>query len=190
MAPSSRQLPSPSPSVVDLEDSAAPYHKSTNARVKMLNIQALLNPFVSNGAEVRSNMGSPSTPPTPASTPTSTSFVTSRHTTPVTTASQKQQNIGRAPAAFKPNKDGSGVNYPPFERVEDARCLSVTQQQELARQHKAFQVLSYSENEQNLISAYTRHIPYSSDKKSFGGKTGKNGFNGTSYFIIMALDLY
>lgn len=156
----------------------------------MLNIQALLNPFVSNGPDGRGHTGSASPPPTPASTPTSTSFVTSRPTTPATTASQKQEKIGRAPAAVNSNKTGSGVNYPPFEIVENALCVSVPQQQELVRQHKLFQVLPYSENTHDLISEYIRHIPYSSDKKSFGGKTGKNGFNGTSYFIMMVLDLY
>ena len=188
MAPSSRQLPSPSPSVVDQENSVARHHRSTNARVNMLNIQALLNPFVSNGSELCNNRGSDSPPPTPASTPTSTSFVTSRSATPVTAASSKQQKIGRASAAD--NRNMSGVNYPPFERVEDALCLSPTQQQELTRQHKLFQILPYSEDAQDLIAEYTRHIPYSSDKKSFGGKTGKSGFNGTSYLVVLAPHLY
>ena len=70
------------------------------------------------------------------------------------------------------------MNYPPYELTELASCLSYIDQQELSRQHKLFQVLPYSENEQDLIASFTRHIPYSSDKKTFGGKTGRDGFDG------------
>lgn len=145
----------------------------------MLNIQALLNPFVSSGLEVRSNAGSASPSRSQTSTPTTTSFVTSRPTTPATTTSSKQKQIDGPPARTNRDTGGSGVNYPPFERVENVLDLSPTQQQELRGQHKLFQVLPYSEKEEDLIAGFTRHIPYSSDKKSFGGKTGKNGFNGT-----------
>lgn len=178
MASSSLQVLSPSPSVVDPEDFVTPYHKSATSKGKMLNIQALLNPSVSNNSELRGITGSATPPPTPASTPTSTFFATSQPAAPIATSSSKHQKQAKD-AAVVNRKDVRGiVNYPPFECREDAVCLSSIQQQELDRQHKLFQVFPYSENEQDLIADYTRHIPYSSERKSFGGKTGRDGFDG------------
>lgn len=55
------------------------------------------------------------------------------------------------------------VNYPPYE-MSDA---------DLARHLKDFKIFPSSD-----IAAYPRHIPYSSDKKDFLTKTGRDSFEG------------
>jgi hypothetical protein len=58
------------------------------------------------------------------------------------------------------------VQFPPHEAGED---------EELKEQHRLFEVYPMGE-----IADYCHHIPYSSDKKTFLSKTGRDAFEGTS----------
>jgi hypothetical protein len=57
------------------------------------------------------------------------------------------------------------VQFPPHEAIGD---------KELVEQHNLFQVYPMGE-----IADYCHHIPYSSDKKTFLCKTGRDAFEGT-----------
>jgi hypothetical protein len=70
------------------------------------------------------------------------------------------------------------ANYLPFESSESTVCLSNGERKELDRQHKLFLVKPLEGNGDGQIRNNTRYIPYSSDKKNFFSKTGKEGFNG------------
>ena len=58
------------------------------------------------------------------------------------------------------------VNYKPCE----------TQDETIAAEHRKFKV-----EPMGRISDYPRHIPYSSDKKSFQQKTGRDAIEGNRY---------
>lgn len=56
------------------------------------------------------------------------------------------------------------VLFPPHEAEDD---------EELAKEHRALQIFPRGE-----ISEHCHHIPYSSDKKTFLSKTGRDAFEG------------
>jgi hypothetical protein len=56
------------------------------------------------------------------------------------------------------------VNFPPFEDLDKATLKDV---------------LKYGVHRLGQIATSPRHIPYSSEKKDFLGKTGREGFEGT-----------
>lgn len=69
------------------------------------------------------------------------------------------------------------VNYPPYECSEESVCLNYQQRQELAEQHRAFKIWPDGSPEEKIAN-YVRHIPYSSEKKDFLNKTGRDAFDG------------
>ena len=145
----------------------------------MMNIQSLLNPSTpgtrsysdttnTTGFTARSEYS-------PADSPIQQSPVPSTPTT-VSTVHHRKRDLEKA--VFAGNSAHSAVNYPPHELHEEARRLSKIDHDELIRQHKLFKIKLSTADGSGLISDSTRYIPYSSDKKSFFGKTGRDGFNG------------
>lgn len=80
------------------------------------------------------------------------------------------------------------INYPPFECTEDSLCLDSYQRQELAREHERFQIFPCGRGDEGLISDYVRHIPYSSEKKSFLNKTGRDAWDPTNRTHVVMWD--
>ena len=70
-------------------------------------------------------------------------------------------------AVFTKGKIKGEVNYPPFEKLDE----------ETLREVQKFQVYPVGK-----ITEFARHIPYNSEKKSFLEKTGRESFEGKSYF--------
>lgn len=70
------------------------------------------------------------------------------------------------------------VNFTPYECTENSVCLSNQQQEELARQQRRFNVSPNGRGNNGFIADYQRHIPYSSEKKTFYGKTNRDAFEG------------
>lgn len=176
------QMPSPDPSMVDRENSVASFDDKTVvfSNVNMLKIQSLLNP---SGPATRSANGVVSHPPTPACTiESSSTFSTPCPDTPTTTTSSQpqRQKLIKDSAVFTRGEAKGRINYRPFECIERAACLTKADREDLQLQHRRFSIFPSGSDEHGLIADYTRHIPYSSDKKSFYGKTGKEGFNGQS----------
>jgi hypothetical protein len=66
---------------------------------------------------------------------------------------------------FRKGKPKGEVQFPPHEAGHDVELLD---------QHKKFQVFPRGE-----IASYVHRIPYSSDKKAFLEKTGRDAFEGT-----------
>ena len=174
------QLPSPSPSVAAPDEASTRYGALNIPRKKMLNIQDLLNPSVTNSPGTGNITNSATPPATPASTAASSHSTASRLGTPATTASTKYQNHTKGLGIATYGEVKGRVNYAPYALDEYDVSLTPDQRHELSRQHKLFLVLPVSEDEEDSIGHPTRHIPYSSDKKTFGGKTGRDGFDGKS----------
>jgi hypothetical protein len=65
---------------------------------------------------------------------------------------------------FRKGPTKGDVQFPPYEAGDD---------KELAEQHQKFQVYPMGE-----IAEHCHHIPYSSDKKTFLSKTGRDAFEG------------
>lgn len=76
-------------------------------------------------------------------------------------------------ASFIENAPQGEVRYLPFE----------DQPGELASKHKAFKLYPMGS-----ITKYCRHIPYTSEKKSFMRKTGRKSFEGKTEVVSLVLD--
>lgn len=68
------------------------------------------------------------------------------------------------------------VHFSPFECTESDPALDPTERKELKHQQQRFKIFPAG-GDDGLIGDFPRHIPYSSDKKTFQGKTGRNGFD-------------
>ena len=146
-------------------------HDSASAK---LNINALLNPSESSQriAETSSNSqafirnGTP-TPLSPES-----------QATPPPSARSKRQKLIKDGAVFERGPLKGPNNYPPHESMEPSIILTSKQAEELALQHRRFQIFPSGNQsaDDGLISDFPRRIPYSSDKKSFLNKTGRDLF--------------
>lgn len=75
------------------------------------------------------------------------------------------------------------VNYAPYECNENNGILSKAERKELIEQHKRFKIFP-SGGEEGQIYDYVRHIPYNSEKKTFFGKTGREGFERESHLRL------
>jgi hypothetical protein len=75
------------------------------------------------------------------------------------------QKLPKDAPIFRKGAPKGVVQFPPHEAGDD---------EELKKQHKQFQVYPMGE-----IANYCHHIPYSSDKKTFLSKTGRDAFEGT-----------
>ncbi|KAK5125990.1 hypothetical protein LTR85_011345 [Meristemomyces frigidus] len=145
----------------------------------MLKIHSLLNPSAVEYNRLREPSVSP--PPTPAYTQASSANSTPRPQTPFTPSPTKRPKLVKDAAIFVRGIAKQPVNYVPLECSEDAICLSSEQQQELARQHEQFEVFPNGRGSDGFIADYQRHIPYSSDKNAFFGKTNRDAFEVFQY---------
>ena len=83
---------------------------------------------------------------------------------PHTSASpSKRQKLVKDGASFVKNRPKGEVRYPPCEH----------QPHYLLREHEAFHLHPIGS-----ITCYSRHIPYTSEKKTFMDKTGRKSFEG------------
>lgn len=157
--------------------SVPPEKQVETSGTTMLKIHALLNPSTSDYRYDRPRSASP--PPTPAYTANgSTPASTPRPETPPTPSPTKRQKLIKDAAVFLRGSVKAPINYPPFECNEDSLCLNAEQRAELAQQHRRFQVFPSGHGDAGLISEFVRHIPYSSGKKNFLNKTGRDAFDG------------
>ncbi|KAI5367388.1 Putative transcription regulator HTH, APSES-type DNA-binding domain-containing protein [Septoria linicola] len=184
MSSSFPHVPSPSPEA----SSRGPpldYHQHHHTTGTMLKIHSLLNPTVDyRYYEHRTD----TPPPTPAYTSNSHSPAdTPRPETPITPSPKRQKLIKDAAVFLRGTQQGQ-VNYPPFECTDDSLCLNNHQRRELADQHERFQIFPSGRNHEGLIGDYVRHIPYSSEKKSFLNKTGRDAFDVFQYTFIVPGD--
>jgi hypothetical protein len=143
--------------------------KSTNTH--MLRINNLLNPMNSSNNQAD---GFTSLRTTPAYTANEfTSTPTPGPDTPLTPASTKRQKNGKGKLVTKRATPKGVVNYRPFECNGNVVCANPNLRKEIIDQHRCYQVSIEGEG---LISDYPKHIPYTSDKKDFHNKTGRDAF--------------
>jgi hypothetical protein len=143
--------------------------KSTNTH--MLRINNLLNPM--NNSNNQAN-GSTSLRSTPAYTANDfTSTPTPGPDTPLTPASTKRQKNGKGKPVTKRSTPKGVVNYRPHECNDNIVCADAALRREIIDKHCHYQVSIEGEG---LISDYPKHIPYTSDKKDFQTKTGRDAF--------------
>ena len=147
------------------------------ASPNMLKIQYLLNPSASDETPINHFPGSMQPPFTTGYTQASVVRSTPPSAAPSTPSSSKRFKADDNDAVFNHGENEDTIKYPPFESHDDAFCLSSAEREELARQHKLFDIKYRSEDK---IADHPKFIPYASEKKSFGGKTGREGFNGRS----------
>lgn len=91
------------------------------------------------------------------------------------TSNNMRQKPAKDAALFSKGQAKEPVNYPPYECQENNGVLNRAERQELVAQHKRFRIYP-SGGDEGLIYDYVRHIPYNSEKKTFFGKTGREGF--------------
>lgn len=137
----------------------------------MLRINNLLNPMDNSNNQAD---GPASLRTTPAySVNDSTSTPTPSPDTTLTPPSTKRQKNGKGKSVAKRAMPKSVVNYRPYECNENIICADTALRKEIINQHRYFQVSVESEG---LIRDYPKHIPYTSDKKDFHNKTGRDAF--------------
>jgi hypothetical protein len=143
--------------------------KSTNTH--MLRINNLLNPMNNSNNQAD---GSTSIRSTPAYTVNDfTSTPTPGPDTPLTPASTKRQKNGKGKPVTKRATPKGVVNYRPHECNDNVVCADAALRREIIDKHCHYQVSIEGEG---LISDYPKHIPYTSDKKDFQTKTGRDAF--------------
>ena len=151
-------------------DSVTSERAAKPVNTHMLHINNLLNPMNANNHAD----GSISLRSTPAYTPDDfTSTPTPGPDTPLTPASTKRQKNGKGKAAPKRAASKGVVRYRSYECNSNVICDNPNLRKEIIDQHRHFQV---STEEDGLISDYPKHIPYTSDKKDFHDKTGRDAF--------------
>lgn len=137
----------------------------TMSEVKM-KIESLLNPVAH-----RQDLVQEEEPSEWASTVTrvvdgfrnTTSQVQSPRSTP-TPPKPESQRLAKDAPIFRKGQPKGDVQFPPHEAEDN---------EDLAAQHKKFQVFPIG-----AIASYVHRIPYSSDKKTFMEKTGRDAFEG------------
>lgn len=83
----------------------------------------------------------------------------------------RSQKLPKDAPVFRKGDPKGTVQFPPHEAGDD---------RELKRQHQLFNVYPMGE-----IADYCHHIPYSSDKKTFLSKTGRDAFEGIQKRYVM-----
>ena len=137
----------------------------------MLRINNLLNPMNHSNVQADSPASLCTTPTYSVNDFTSTP--TPSPDTPLTPASTKRQKNGKGKPVTKRAMPKGVVNYRPYECKENIICADNALRNEIIDQHRHFQVSIEGEG---LISDYPKHIPYTSDKKDFHNKTGRDAF--------------
>lgn len=162
------------------EDSVTPPdYKPNSSPSKMFSIQSLLNPSApSNGHAMERRQTPENSPSVTSPSPASTKSTTVRSATSGTPYSAKGKKAIKDTVMFNRGPPAEGVNYLPFESSDPTICLIDNDREELMRQHRLFRIKPSEEDGEGQIRNFTRMIPYSSDKKNFFLKTGKEGFNG------------
>lgn len=155
--------------------SEIPSSSATSKPTNVMKIQSLLNPSAAVNSTRPDTMATPST--TRATPIDSVVDPSLEPDTPSTTTALGRNTTYNSSKKTTEVAHGK-VNFPAFEIDEDSICLSPAQQEELFRQHSRFNVNPSGFNKGDLVSDTTKHIPYSSEKKRFFGKTGRDGFNG------------
>ncbi|EMD00672.1 hypothetical protein BAUCODRAFT_179029 [Baudoinia panamericana UAMH 10762] len=187
----STQLPSPCSSDFGRNTEAASSVQHTFSAgmtgIKELKINSLLNPF-DNGR--RQDDSSASSPATPNQTELQSGPSTPRLQTPSSAAQSPtgRQKLVKDNAVFLLGTPKDPVNYRPFECTDTPLCLTDQQWKEMDKQHERFAVYPSGRSGDGLIRDYQRHIPYASDKKTFFGKTSREGFEVFQYTFKMPDD--
>ncbi|KXS99262.1 hypothetical protein AC578_6212 [Pseudocercospora eumusae] len=172
-------MPSPVPDPHFRPHNVTQDYRPHPSAATMLKINALLNPTSDNSTWHSHHAGA--TPPTPAyTTHGSSPAQSSRPVTPATPSTSKKQKLIKDAAIFLRASPKGPVNYPPYECSENSLCLNYQQRQELAEQHRAFKVWPDGSADEKIAN-YVRHIPYSSEKKDFLNKTGRDAFDVFTY---------
>lgn len=175
MSSHSGHQPSPLPSGLrENEDST----RSDNIAINMLKIPSLLNPDLSKapkaGKKTTNGHGALLT-----SAPASASTTVSSHNNPFSnpfSAHPPTHTSTHTTSAMDIAMD-TADDYLPYELNENLTGMNAQQRQELARQHKHFQVLPPTGKAGDRIADTTSHIPYTSDKRELYAKTGKNALD-------------
>lgn len=81
----------------------------------------------------------------------------------------KRQKLSKADAVFVKGRPKGEVRYPPFGSVDHDNY-----DPSLAARHREYQIFPPVDE----IKDYPQHIPYSSEKKDFLEKTGREAFEG------------
>lgn len=146
----------------------------------MIKIPSLLNaPPSSNILPSFSSFGRPATRASAGQVSSSTSTPAAQSTSTTTASTTPRQKMDKTAAVFQKGAPKETVHFPPFECTENNGLLTRAQRKELQDQHKKFKIFP-SGGEEGLIQDYVRHVPYTSDKKTFRDKTGRQGFDGES----------
>lgn len=130
----------------------------------------------------KQNNESVSPPPTPASTSNdSTQSYTPFPDTPDSATPNvppsRRQKMGKDGGLTSPKAPQNPVNYEPTECNAPSLILTFAQRAELTEQHKRFR-LSPFDLPRDKIRDFPKHIPYTSEKKGFFEKTGREAFEG------------
>lgn len=146
----------------------------------MLNIHSLLNPATDGDRYRVQYQAQAATPPL---TPAFTTHAFSPYGSPLahrspTPSLSKRQKLVKDAAVFTRGEINGRVHYPPFECTEDASYLNPQQRQELRQQHQNFKIFPFGNAADGRIADFPRHIPYSSEKKGFLNKTGRDALDG------------
>jgi hypothetical protein len=86
-----------------------------------------------------------------------------------------RQKMAKDAPVFNRNPARGEVHYPPFEVSDKCAMLTKRERQELAENHRRFNIFPNGDKE-GLIRDFVRHIPYNSEKKAFSDKTGREAF--------------
>lgn len=160
----------PTSPLLERADSVTPPEYKIAKPSSMMKIQSLLNPSAMGNAP---NTNSTSSPPLkPAYTVAeSTALSTPQSTT------MNSKSAGENHRPIKSHGSKNKVNYPPFEIGDSHIYLSEADKTELLRKYKQFKIRVPGKDASAHIADHTRHVPYSSDKKDFLEKTGRDGFH-------------
>lgn len=171
-APTPKQaMPSPVSPSRHRRDSVTSEETAKPVNTHMLRINNLLNPMKNSNNQAD---GSTCLRTTPAYTVNEfTSTPTPGPDTPPIPASTKRQKNGKGKPVTKRTMPKGVVNYRPYECNQNVVCADPNLRQEIIDQHRRFQVSIEGEG---LIRDYPKHIPYTSDKKEFHNKTGRDAF--------------
>ena len=180
MASSESSESSSTPMQTTREDSVTPPdYKPKDLHSKMFSIQSILNPSAPSNAQASPRHGQDGHSLTPVSTsPALTTSSIARSGTPGTPSSARGKKAGKDNVLFNRGPLTGEAKYLPFELSDQAISLSAADRKDLVQQHNRFRIKPSEEDGEGQIRSFTRYIPYSSDKKNFFLKTGKDGFNG------------
>jgi hypothetical protein len=153
----------------------------SEGRNTMIKISSLLNAPPSPGILPPFSALSPPLTPAPTS---QASSITSSPPPPVArsggASTGLRQKMAKDAPVFNRNPARGEVHYSPFEVSDRCAMLTKRERQELAENHRRFNIFPNG-NDEGLIRDFVRHIPYNSEKKAFSDKTGREAFERELY---------